>query len=1006
MKNLDKLKKNNKNSEYENTHFKTLLKENRKFKLIIISAFTILGILIVLNEVLDLPHIIFGVAPTPINWVEYVLEVIITFIVGSIALFILHSIESKRKKVKDALSQSEEKYFSLITSSNEGLAIHKMIYNDCGEYIDYKITDVNPAYEKITGLKKEGVIGKLATEVYETETAPYIDIFGKVADTGESITFEPTFDQIGIALKVSVFSYKKREFVTLFSDITERKKVEDALQQNKNRLLKAQNVAGMGFLDWNLKTDEIELSENTINIFGLDQDHNWITPELVTKIVHADDLELVQKNLELAVTGKRDYNIDHRIVRPDGIVIWTHSQAELIKDKDGNPVSLLGTMIDITKRKQAEDELNETTRLLESVMDAATDEAIITTDQMGIILNWNEGARRLLGYESEEVVGRKSIRTFQTEEWQKSGIMDVNIKKMIATGKPLTIENDHITKDGKMIPVQTIVSPRFDEDGKFIGMLGMVRDITISKQAELELQQSKERFKHLFENLGDAVFVTKIGGANRGQILETNSAASEQTGYTKKELLQMNIIRDLYITGSGEINTDDWDELLFKGETVTTTEKKRKKDGTESWTEVIVTPIEFKGEKASLSINHDITERKQAEEAMQQYAQQLQEHNEDLDAFSHTVAHDLKNPLGTIMGFADLLLEGYSKLSKDEISNYLSLIINDGKKTQQIINSLLLFASVRKVEIKTEELNMGDIVAETIDRLTSMIKKSDTEIILPDVWPVALGYAPWIEEVWTNYLSNAIKYGGTTPYIEIGTDTGNMENVPEGMVRFWIRDNGPGISAENKKLLFNKFERLDQVKTEGHGLGLSIVRRIIGKLGGEVGVESEQGMGSLFYFTLPFVFNTHTETSNTKPKNFLSSESALGGEGEKPETRNLKILIAEDVESADLHLSIVLKKISREILHAKTGKDTVKICQNNPDIDLVLMDIQMPEMNGYEATRKIREFNKDVVIIAQTAYAIRGDREKAIEAGCDDYISKPIKREMLMAMIERFFRDS
>jgi signal transduction histidine kinase len=427
-------------------------------------------------------------------------------------------------------------------------------------------------------------------------------------------------------------------------------------------------------------------------------------------------------------------------------------------------------------------------------------------------------------------------------------------------------------------------------------------------------------------------------------------------------------------------------------------------------------------ERMNAELKRDIRKRKKAEKALKQHAQQLQERNEELDAFSHTVAHDLKNPLGSIMGFAEFLFDDYSELSKKEILKYISIILNSSNKMHQIINSLLLLASVRTEEIQVEELDMQHIVKESLSRLAQMIEKSGAEIKLTDVWPIAVGYTPWIEEVWTNYLNNAIKYGGTPPHIEIGTDIGKSKKIPEGMARFWIQDNGPGISAENQKLLFKKFERLDQAKTEGHGLGLSIVRRIIEKLGGEVGVESEQGKGSLFYFTLPFISSTH-ETSNSpvrrsfsergKPETCLSAVALAKEENLKPETReakqarmgNPKILIAEDVESADKHLSFVIKKISNKILHAKTGKEAVDLCLKNPDINLILMDIKMPEVDGYEATRKIREFNKDVIIIAQTAYALAGDREKTIEAGCDDYISKPIKKDKLLEMIEKYLRN-
>ncbi len=245
---------------------------------------------------------------------------------------------------------------------------------------------------------------------------------------------------------------------------------------------------------------------------------------------------------------------------------------------------------------------------------------------------------------------------------------------------------------------------------------------------------------------------------------------------------------------------------------------------------------------------------RKAEKSLQQNVQQLKEHNEDLDAFSHTVAHDLKNPINAISGFSGLLRKEYTQLANNELENFLNIIISSTERLQQIIDSLLKFASVRKEEVSAEEINMGSIVKDAIQRFAMIIKNSNAEIKISESWPSVMGFAPWIEEVWVNYLSNAIKYGGSPPQIEIGVDTLKSENIPDGMVRFWVRDNGSGISAENQKLLFKKFERLDQVKTEGHGLGLSIVRRIIEKLGGQVGVESNTGsklQGSVFYFTLP-----------------------------------------------------------------------------------------------------------------------------------------------------------
>ena len=239
------------------------------------------------------------------------------------------------------------------------------------------------------------------------------------------------------------------------------------------------------------------------------------------------------------------------------------------------------------------------------------------------------------------------------------------------------------------------------------------------------------------------------------------------------------------------------------------------------------------------------------ERIVEERTKELQERNEELDDFAHTVAHDLKNPLGVIISFAELLNDEYSGFSEEEIRNCIKQIIHNGDKMNNIINDLILFASLRKTEINIGILNMSDIVAKAINSLSLMIEKSNAEITFPDTFPSVLGYSSWVEQVWVNYISNAIKFGGEPPRIKLTADTGKTDNVPEGMVRFCVRDNGLGISHENQSRLFKKFERLDQVKIEGHGLGLSIVRRIIQKLGGQVGVESEIGKGSLFYFTLP-----------------------------------------------------------------------------------------------------------------------------------------------------------
>ena len=241
---------------------------------------------------------------------------------------------------------------------------------------------------------------------------------------------------------------------------------------------------------------------------------------------------------------------------------------------------------------------------------------------------------------------------------------------------------------------------------------------------------------------------------------------------------------------------------------------------------------------------------------LRQHRDELQARNEELDAFAHTVAHDLKNPLTLVVGFADMLRDIYPSMPQAEVEQYLSIIIEHGKKMGRIIEALLLLAVVRGTkEVEIDEVDMSFIVAETLKRIEFMIKEYDAEIIVPPSWPTVYGYGQWLEEVWYNYLTNGLKYGGRPPRLELG-----YELLDNKTVCFWVKDNGAGFSIEQPEKLFTPLSKLTASDYQtGHGLGLSIVRRIVERLGGKVGVESKLGEGSKFSFTLP----TELESTNT-----------------------------------------------------------------------------------------------------------------------------------------------
>jgi PAS domain S-box-containing protein len=369
-------------------------------------------------------------------------------------------------------------------------------------------------------------------------------------------------------------------------------------------------------------------------------------------------------------------------------------------------------------------------------------------------------------------------------------------------------------------------------------------EITERERAEEALRESEAELAAVFDGVGDGIALID----RTGRVVRVNRRIVEVGGYTEEEIIGKRFeFLNMFPPHSFKKIVSRF-ATLISGQQVPPFEVEvYTKAGRKLDIELRGSLLRRGGKAVGIvGVMRDITERKQAEEALRQYTAELEARNEELDAFAHTVAHDLKNPLGLVVGHAETLEADYDTLPSEALQVHVRAIARNTRRVSRIIDELLLLSGLRQMEVEMMPLDMASIVAEARQRLAYMIEGQQAEIVLPETWPVALGYGPWIEEVWINYLDNAIKYGGRPPRVELGAAA-----QPEGMVRFWIRDNGPGLKPEEQARLFTPFTRLDQVHARGHGLGLSIVRRIVEKLGGQVEVESEVGQGSTFAFTLP-----------------------------------------------------------------------------------------------------------------------------------------------------------
>jgi PAS domain S-box-containing protein len=351
------------------------------------------------------------------------------------------------------------------------------------------------------------------------------------------------------------------------------------------------------------------------------------------------------------------------------------------------------------------------------------------------------------------------------------------------------------------------------------------------------LSTNAQRFSAVVETASDAI----ISADACGQITGWNRAAHRIFDCSPGEAIGRSLA-DFFVGRFDDAAATGVRAVAVRSPTIMNSPAEllgRRRDGSLFPVELSLAGWQMDGEDYFTAIVRDISERKQIEREQQQLIQ-------DLEAFAHTVAHDLKSPLSVVSGYTELMLDEFEDLSEEERDLTLRTMYATTHKMVNIVDELLLLARLRSSEVTPVPLEMGFVVKEACQRLDYLIRQHGGTIESPSRWPRAMGYGPWIEEVWVNYISNALKYGGRPPAIRLGA-----RKLPENMICYWVKDNGPGLSPTEIDRLFTMFTPLDQVQAKGHGLGLSIVRRIIDKLGGEVGVNCPNGQGCQFYFTLP-----------------------------------------------------------------------------------------------------------------------------------------------------------
>jgi PAS domain S-box-containing protein len=471
---------------------------------------------------------------------------------------------------------------------------------------------------------------------------------------------------------------------------------------------------------------------------------------------------------------------------------------------------------------------------------------LISSVAEGRCLDVNDSLLRRTGYAREEIIGRT---TRELNLWV-SPPRDVMVQLLKTHGFVRDLEVEYRCKSGETGFVLMYVEPI--TIGNEACLIAIGHDITAQKRIDAErerLHQELERQVRLLDTILSTTPDHFHVHDREGRYLYASPIALQAVGLTADQVVGRNW-RDLGFPADEGRRFEQRLKIVFDtGQTVRAELALPTGDDLHYYEQILSPLYDQSGQVAmAVSTVHDITERKRTEQLIEQYANEVLARNEDLEAFSHTVAHDLKGPLSNIIGFIRWL-QDHPDFPQADRQTYIDVIARNATKMDAIIDELLLLAQVRKEQVELLPIDTARLIAEAQARLGSMIAESGVVIRVPGDWPAALGYGPWVEEVWVNYLSNAMKYGRTpgVPFrIELGFDEQH-----ERFIRFWVRDWGPGIPEEAQADLFTAFGEHSKVRATGHGLGLSIVRMIVAKMGGQVGVESAPGRGSKFYFTLP-----------------------------------------------------------------------------------------------------------------------------------------------------------
>lgn len=878
---------------------------------------------------------------------------------------------TKRKQAEMAVQKSERRFRELIELAVDGILIGST---------EGTIVEANTYMLKLTGRSLKQLIGLSITELFAPDVLKNKPLRFDLLKKGKTVINERDIlrpDGNTIPIEMHTKMMPDGTYQSIFRDVSERKKTEETLRQSEEKykslvestsdIIWETDIAGL--YKYVSPQFEIILGYSPDETLGKSP-YNFIADELLSEI---------NTRIESANESTNPfYLLVNKFKHRDGHLVHVETSGVPVYDQAGELTGFRGVSRDISKRYLAEKELFKLSAAVQQ-----SPNTIIITDLNGKMEYINSAGSGISGYSYQELIG-KSPSVFKSGETPIETYK--SLWRTIKSGKEWKGTLKNKKKNGEYFWESAVILPIKDTEGKITNYLGIKEDISERINAEEALKESEERYRELFEASPDAIILADI---ETGMLIDANTAACKMLNRPLEEirtLHQTMIHPPRFFEHSRKAFRKHIDDVRSIDNLLSNENIILRSDGIEIPVEVLSNKMTLNGRQILQGVFRNITERKQAREELLKAKESAEASDKLKSAFLQNITHELRTPLNGIIGFSEMITQADS--SEEDRIEFNKMI---KKSSARLINTITNYMDISMIVSGITEINkypfslltfLYKIADQTVEICNSRNLQLEIVLHAPENDIQINTDEVLLSKIFFHLIDNAIKF------TKKGSITISSDIKGDNYI-FSISDTGTGISDESLPVIFEIFRQSDLTASreyEGIGLGLSIAKGLLKQLGGEIWVESSKNEGSAFHFTLP--------GQKSVPSEIDEFESSL--QPEQP-----IVLVAEDDDSNYKYLEIVLKKASFKVLRSKNGFETIDICRKFPHLSILLTDMKMPDMDGFESTRQVRKILPQLPIIALSGLISSDDEDAARLAGCNDYIIKPISKSKLLGTIDK-----